>query len=189
MTAADPTEVTLYLQRMEAGDAEAVERLLPLIYGDLRDLASRLFQDQWRHHTLQPTALVHEAYLRLCKPQGGGAFESRRHFLSVASIAMRQLLTDYARSRNAQKREGGHQRIPMEDVDEPSGDEAGVDLVALDEALTELQGMNERQARIVELRFLTGLTVEETAEILGVTERTVYLDWKMARTWLEQRLS
>jgi RNA polymerase sigma factor (TIGR02999 family) len=185
----DPTEITRYLQAMEEGDSSAMDRVLPYVYDDLRQLAEQMFQDQWRHHTLQPTALVHEAYLRIAKASGGG-FENRKHFLKVAAMAMRQLLTDYARARNAEKREGGCQRVVLGEGEQGEEGDAsgGVDLLALDEALRELAELDERQARIVELRFLTGLTVEETAEVLDVSERTVYLDWKMARLWLERRL-
>ena len=157
-------------------------------------LADKVFADQWRNHTLQPTAIVHEAYMRLVKGQDGG-WENKRHFLSVAALAMRQLLTDYARGRNSKKREGSHQRVLLDEAPEPAtdgdaiGDEAGIDLAVLDEALTALAKVSERQARIVELRFLTGLTVDETADVLGVSKRSVYLDWNMARSWLQRRLS
>ena len=184
----EPTDVVRFLRQMEDGDAGAVAQLLPHVYKDLRKLADRMLQDQFRNHTLQPTALVHEAYLRLAKGQSAG-WESRRHFMSVASLAMRQLLRDYARDRNAKKRSAPGRRVELEDVRELSDDANGVDLVALDEALNELSELDERVARTVELRFLAGLTAEETAEILGVSRRTVFLDWKMAKAWLERRLS
>jgi RNA polymerase sigma factor (TIGR02999 family) len=183
-------DVTRYLAEMQRGDGSAADRLLPLLYQDLHRIAERFLQDQRRDHTLQPTALVHEAYMRLVKP-GAEGWESRRHFMSVAALAMRQLLTDYARRRDAQKRRGGHVHVAVGELGEsalPAPEENGCDLVALSEALEELRAMDERQARIVELRFLTGLTVEETAAVLGVSERTVFLDWKMARSWLERRL-
>ena len=183
----DPAEVTLYLQQMEQGDSGAVDRVLPLVYQDLRRMADQLFREQWRNHTLQPTALVHEAYMRLVR-SGDASWESRRHFLRVAAMAMRQLLTDYARRNDAQKRFGQRQRVVLEESDEPS-EEQGTDLVELDEALAELSRLDERQARVVELRFLAGLTIQETAEVLEVSERTVSLDWTMARAWLERRLA
>ena len=187
MADADPREITRYLQQLDEGDDSALDELLPHVYADLRQLAEHAFRDQWRQHTLQPTALVHEAYLRLAKA-AGGQFENRRHFLRVAALAMRQLLTDYARQRNADKREGKRGRVVLDDVDIEAPD-SGVDLLALDEALDALRELDERQAQIVELRFLTGLSVPETAEVLGVSERTVFLDWKMARAWLERRLA
>ncbi len=173
---------------MEKGDPEAVDRLLPHVYADMRKLADRIFRDQYRNHTLQPTALVHEAYLRLVKGQKDG-WEGRRHFMSVASLAMRQLLRDYARDRNTQKRAGPGKRIELEGVDVPAESGNEIDLIALDEALDELRELDERVARIVELRFLAGLTAEETAEVLGISRRTVFLDWKMARAWLERFLT
>ena len=188
MPSPDPTDVARYLRQMEAGDPDVVDQLLPHVYKDLRKLADRMLQDQFRNHTLQPTALVHEAYLRLAKAQSTG-WESRRHFMSVASLAMRQLLRDYARDRNAQKRSAPGKRVELEDIKESSDDANGIDLVALDEALTELGELDERVARTVELRYLAGLTAEETAEVLGVSKRTVFLDWKMAKAWLEKTLA
>ncbi len=182
----DPTLVTQYLEQMRAGDASAMERVMPYVYEDLKQLAQAFLQDQWRNHTLQPTALVHEAYMRVAKSSGRN-FENRHHFLRVAARAMGQLLTDYARSRNALKREGQYERVVLGDMEQQEG-ENGLDLIALSEALGELTHLHERQARIVELRFFTGLTVAETAEVLELAESTVYEDWRMARLWLERRL-
>ncbi len=187
MAQIDPSQVTLYLQQMEAGDSSAVDRLLPHVYQDLRRLAEQVFQDQWRNHTLQPTAIVHEAYMRLVQAEGGN-WASKRHFLCVAARAMRQLLTDYARRADAEKRGGGRARVALEDAEGPASGE-DVDLLALDEALDELGQLHERQGRIVELRFLAGLSIKETAEVLEVSERTVSVDWTMARSWLERRLA
>ncbi len=182
----DPTardQVTRHLADLGEDGAGAEQRLLPLVYDELRALAVNLFRQQQGHHTLQPTALVHEAYLRLV---GSDSYADRQHFFRVAAMAMRQLLVDHARARRAEKRGGDRQRVLLEEA----GDEASreIDLVALDDALTELARLDERQARVVELRFLAGMSVPETAEALGVSERTVYLDWKMARVWLEQQL-
>lgn len=186
----EPKDVTLYLQQIGQGDANAVNELLPHVYEDLRCLAAKIFQDQWRSHTLQPTALVHEAYMRMVRPEESN-FENRQHFLRVAAMAMRQLLTDYSRGHNAEKRGGRRDRIHLEDVDPDSGTDStsDFDILALDEALADLHELDVRQARIVELRFLAGLTAKETAEVLEVSERTVYLDWNMARAWLERRLT
>jgi len=191
MASPSPEQVTIYSRQIRAGDSAAVQLLLPHVYEDLRHLAGRVFADQRQGHTLQPTALVHEAYLRLARP-GAEGWNDRQAFLRVAALAMRQLLTDYARARGAQKRGSGGERVLLEDTGEPvdpTSGAAGVDLVSLHAALSDLRELDERQDDIVELRFLTGLTVQDTAEVLGVSERTVFLDWKMARAWLEQRLA
>lgn len=187
MTRPAPDQITRHLRELQDGDASAVERLLPGVYQELRALAERAFRDQAQHHTLQPTVLVHDAYLRLVGG-AGGAFSDRKHFYRVAAIAMRQLLVDYARARGAAKRGGRQNRVMLEEVEPRSDGLAGIDLVALDEALTELAELDERLVRVVELRFLAGLTVDEVAEALEVSPRTVALDWKMARSWLRRRL-
>ena len=185
--AATAKEITQYLEELEHGDPSAVGRLLPFVYDDLRALADAMFRDQRDNHTLQPTALVHETYLRLLGSTHK-SYEGRRHFYNVAAMAMRQLLTDYARSRGARKRGGDRKRVVLEErAQEAQLD--GLDLIALDEALEELARLDPRMARVVELRFLAGLTNKEVADILGMAERTVSLDWQMARTWLRRHLS
>ena len=181
--------VTVYLRQMLDGDSAAADELFPEVYSGLRAIADGLFRGQRRELTLQPTALVHEAYLRLVgEPERG--FESRRHFYRVAARAMRQLLVDYARARRTEKRGGDREVVELRD-EELAGDDglAGIDLVALDDALTRLAGLSERQARIVELRYLAGLSVDETADVLEVSRRTVLADWKLARLWLERELA
>ena len=179
-------EITLCLQQIDEGVPGALDRLLPHIYADLRGLAAVLFKDQTVQHTLQPTALVHEAYIRLAKP--GNEFKNRKHFLRVAAMAMRQLLTDYARARSTDKRGGGVERILLsEDVAEHEASE-GAHVEELDVALRKLEALSERQAQIVELRFLVGLSIEETANVLDVSPATVSLDWKMARIFLQREL-
>lgn len=188
----DPTtqaQITRHLQDLRRGDASAHDRLLPDVYEELRKLADRAARDQYQNHTLQPTVLVHDAYMRLVGSAEGAVFEDRKHFFNVASIAMRQLLINYARERGAQKRGGDRKRVELVDEAALTSAGTGLDLVELNDALTELAELAERQARVVELRFLAGLTVEETAEALEVSARTVALDWKMARRWLQQRLS
>ena len=186
MHAESDQSITQILTELSEGDGSAAERLLPQVYEELRALAAAFFQRQPRNHTLQPTALVHEAFVRLVGSDAD--WNSRKHFFDVAAMAMRQLLTDHARRRAADKRGGGKQRITLDQ--ETPGDPANeFDLVALDEALTELKTLDPRQARIVDLRFLAGLTVRETAEVLDVSERTVKLDWQMARAWLRRRLT
>ncbi len=182
-----PKEVTLCLEQIAQGDRSAVDRLLPHIYADLREIAGGIFRGQPAEHTLQPTALVHEAYLRLAKPDGPN-WENRGHFLRVAALAMRQLLADYARARVTDKRGGGRERLVLDDNTPVTEHGSGIDLVELDAALAKLDQLHKRQARILELRFLVGLTHEETAQVLGVSERTVRLDWMMARKWLRIEL-
>lgn len=187
MQKADRSEITLLLEAANRGDRSAVDRLLPLVYGELRALAGNFFGQQPADHTLQPTALVHEAYCRLAD-HTNGVWKDRRHFFNVAAMAMRQLLTDHARRQRAEKRGGGMARLTLNEALTPSSSPE-VDLAGLDDALTKLAALDERQARIVELRFLAGLTVEETAELLGVSERTVKLDWQMARAYLRRELA
>ncbi len=181
-------EVTQILEDLSRGDRSAVDRLLPHVYGELRALAKSFFQQQRADHTLQPTALVHEAFMRLAKGSPKG-FSGRKHFFDVAAMAMRQLLTDHARRKSAEKRGGDLARITLTDMATPSWEPLVVDVVALDDALTRLSELDPRQGRIVELRFLAGLSIEETAEVLDVSPRTVNLDWQMARAWLRRELS
>lgn len=183
---ATPRDVTRLLGDVSGGNQRAADRLVPLLYRELRDLADRVFRAQPVGHTLQPTVLVHEVWLRLVDHDGLPA-SGRTHFLNLAAQAMRQILTDHARRRLAAKRGGDWQRVSLGHVTYGSSTR-DVDLVDLDRALSALKGVDERQARIVEMRFLAGMTVEETAAALGVSSRTVELDWRMARAWLRQRL-
>jgi RNA polymerase sigma factor (TIGR02999 family) len=182
----DQTDITQVLKRASAGDAAAVNRLLPLIYDELRALA-----DSWLQHgpqalTLQATALVHEAYLRLVR-QEEVQWRDRAHFFAAAAQAIRHVLVDYLRTRGRQKRGGGRDRVRLDD-DLAVTPEQDVDLLALDEALNALARLHPRQAQIVELRFFGGLAPEEIARYLDVSPRTVFGDWRMARTWLWQQL-
>ncbi len=186
MTDEQPDPVSQCLQELKDGDKSAVNRLLPHIYSDLRALAGGIFRGG-ANHTLQPTAIVHEAYMRLVKTDRKGGYSGRRHFLDVAAMAMRQLLANHAEARRAEKRGGGRSRVELHSG--LAGDEElGFDVIDLDDALAELERLDPRQARIVELRFLSGLTVDETAEVLGISPATVYVDWQMARRWLKLRL-
>lgn len=186
MTDDQQDPVSQYLRELEQGDKSAVNRLLPHIYSDLRALAGAIFRGS--NQTLQPTALVHEAYLRLVKGKRDGGFNSKRHFLDVAAMAMRQLLANHAEAGRARKRGGDRERTLLRTGVLGGASSRGIDLIDLDDALTELAGLGERLGRTVELRFLAGLTLDETAEILGVSARTVRADWQMARRWLEVRL-
>lgn len=184
----DSSDVTSMLCRVKSGDTSVAAALLPLVYDDLRAQAASLFRSQNIEHTLQPTALVHEAYLKLVKAEGQ-SWESRRHFMAVAATAMRQVLADHARDRRRLKRGGSAgQRVTLHDS---HAADLGtfVDVVDLDDALGELAQLDARQSRIVELRFLSGLNTDEIAELIGVSRRTVELDWRVARAWLRKRLA
>lgn len=178
----DEDSVERCLEMLERGDRSGVDELLPRVYGDLRALAQQAFRQQRNDHTLQPTALVHEVYLRLTG--SGGGFRGREHFLAVAATAMRQLLADHARKRASSKRGGDLLRAQVEDPEASEGAELALDLVRLDRALDRLSELDARQARVVEMRFLAGMTYAEIASVLGVSERTAQLDWQMARSWL-----
>lgn len=185
------------MNRINAGDPSAKEELFVLVYDQLRKLAGGYFRGKQMSHTLQPTALVHEAFVRLMHAEGG--FRDRSHFLAVASIAMRQILTDHARRRNAAKRMGG-ERVVIDDESESGADTVAladgsapgqdvVDILALDKALAKLATLRPRQARIVELRYFGGLTVEEIAELLELSRQTIEKEWRHARAWLRAMLA
>jgi RNA polymerase sigma factor (TIGR02999 family) len=169
------------LERLRDGDPQAAEALFALLYEDLRRIAGRLFRSQRRTHTLEPTALVHEAYLKMVGADRAQGYADRAHVLAVAARAMRQVLANHARDRAAQKRGGGadRERVTLAGVAGTGG--AAVDAVAFHEALDRLAALDDRQARIAEMRLLGGLGVEEVAVLLGVSTRTVELDWRMAK--------
>ena len=179
-------EVTALLLRWQAGDRSALDKLLPLVYDQLHRLASRQLKRERRGHTLQPTAVVHETYLRLVD-QRRANWQSRAQFFAVAAGMMRRVLVDHARSRRAAKRGGLMPHIAIEDVD-AGIDPPSVDLVDLDEALGKLEQLDADQAKIVELRFFGGLTVEETAEVVRSSPATVKRDWHSAKAWLFREL-
>jgi RNA polymerase sigma-70 factor (ECF subfamily) len=181
-----PNEVTLMLQALNGSDQNAVSKLVPVLYDELRRLASHHLRRERPNHTLQTTALVHEAYLRLMN-QSGVEWKNRSHFFGVASQLMRRILVDYARGRHAAKRAGDLAKVSLEDVVAVSGKNPG-ELLALDEILTRLSAVDSQQAKIVELRVFGGLTVEEIAEVVGVSPATVKRDWTMAKAWLTREL-
>jgi RNA polymerase sigma factor (TIGR02999 family) len=178
--------VTELLAKAGAGDASALSDVFPLIYGELRRLAERQLRQEPDGHTLSPTALVHEAYMRLVD-YSRMEWSGRSHFLAVASTAMRRILVDHARGQRSEKRGGALRRVPIDSV-ELGADERSELLLALDEALGRLQALDRRQAQVVECRFFGGLTEEETAEALGIGLRTAKRDWAKARSWLHREL-
>lgn len=182
-----PGEITRLLAAARQGDSTAMDRLMALVYDELRAIAHRQLRRRRPGQTLDTTALVHEAYLKLVDP-AGAAWQERRHFFAVAAIAIRHILVDAARRRAARKRGGEVLRITFDElapVHKDLGANAdAVEILALDEALTSLAALNERLSRLVELRFFAGLTEEETAEVLGTSERTVRRDWRKARAFL-----
>lgn len=187
MAATEPKTVTQLLDAMQAGDSKAAAVLLPLVYNELRKLARARLAHEPPGQTLQPTALVHDAYVKLVG-QGDPGWQGREHFFGAAARAMRQILVDRARRKAAAKHGGDQERVELEDSDlaiEPPS----LDLLALDEALAKLEARNPRQARLVELRYFAGLSAQQTAEILGVTVRTIEREWRFIRTWLHHQLS
>jgi RNA polymerase sigma factor (TIGR02999 family) len=182
-----PHEVTRLLELWSSGRPEALEELFPVVYDELRSLAGSFLRRERPGHTLQPTALVHEAYFRLTG-RSEATVRDRAHFFAVAAQAMRRILVDHARRQRAAKRIGAQDRVPLDDA-MPLSVDPEVDLLGLHEALTDLAEINARQAKVVELRYFGGLTSEETAEVTGVSLATVERDWHAARLWLRRRLS
>jgi RNA polymerase sigma factor (TIGR02999 family) len=180
-------DVTRLLDAVSHGRADVLPELLPLVYDELRRLAASYLRRERADHTLQPTALVHEAYLKLVD-QRLDRWQNRSHFFGIAAQAMRRILVDHARAHDAAKRGAGVERVTL-DEHALLGESSSVDLIALDEALTRLATLDPRQARIVELRFFAGLEVDETARVLDVSPATVKRDWAMARAWLHRELA
>jgi RNA polymerase sigma factor (TIGR02999 family) len=182
-----PAEVTELLRRWSGGDVSARESLVPLVYDELRRLARYYLASQRSEHTLQSTAIVHEAYLRLAGREKVH-WESRNHFFAVAAQLMRRILVDHARKRNAAKRGGAHLTLLVDEAGEASS-QRELDLVALDDALKALADLDERQSRIVELRFFGGLSIEDTSRVLEISPATVKREWSTARAWLYAQIS
>lgn len=180
------SHVTELLSKWKDGDQHALNELLPIVYPELRRLAHQQLRKERRDHTLQSTALVHEAYLRL-ERQGIVKLENRSHFLAICSQLMRQILVEYARGRRASKRDGGL-KLALENI-VLAAKSRGTDLIALDDALTELARLDAQQARIVELRYFGGLSIEETAAVTGISPATVKRHWSAARIWLHRELN
>jgi RNA polymerase sigma-70 factor (ECF subfamily) len=186
VTESSPQDVTKLLAEWSKGDQTALETLMPLVYGELRRVAGRYLSREQRGHTLSPTALVHEAYLRLVTQKV--PWQNRAHFFSVAAQMMRRILVDHARNRHSAKRGGGALTLELtEAVATPDSRE--IDLLALDDALHSLAKLDERQSRMVELRFFAGLSIEETSEVMGVSAPTVKREWASARAWLFREIN
>lgn len=181
-----PEEVTDLLNDWGNGDQEALNRLMPLVYDELHRLASRYLRHERVGHTLQTTALVHEAYLKLVD-QKNANWHNRVQFFAAAAKVMRHVLVDYARSRKAAKRGGDYCRLSLDEAAISSRDQ-DADLLVLNEALDNLAAIDPQQSRVVELRVFAGLTVEDTAEALGISARTVKREWSMAKAWLHQQI-
>src|SRR5687767_2234078 len=179
--------VTQLLIGWSKGDKEALDTLMPVVYDELRRQAARYLRRERVGHTLQTTALIHEAYLRLID-QKNVHWQNRAHFFGIAAQLMRRILVDHARTRKRAKRGGSDIRVPFDEANAMAQGQ-DLDIVALDEALERLAEIDEQQSRIVELKFFSGLTVEETAEVLGISPATVKRDWSMAKAWLHREIS
>jgi RNA polymerase sigma factor (TIGR02999 family) len=183
----EPGEVTRLLHELKEGHKEAEERLILLVYGELRRIAGAYLRHEAPGHSLQPTALVHEAYLRLTGLNKID-WQNRSHFFAVSATVMRRILVDHARARGARKRGDGWDVVSLNEAILPSSARAP-EILALDEALTRLATLDARQAKIVELRFFAGMSEDESADVLGISARTVKRDWRVARAWLFKELS
>ncbi len=182
-------QITVLLREWSAGGKrEALDELLPLVYHELHKQARRYLRKERADHTLQTTALIHEAYLKLID-QRSVEWQSRTHFFAIAAQMMRRILVDHARTRHRDKRGGDDVKLPLEEAMLIVVDERNVDLIALDEVLTRLEAVDEQQARVVELRYFSGLSLEETAEALKISRATAARDWAMAKAWLHRELT
>jgi RNA polymerase sigma factor (TIGR02999 family) len=190
VTKTPQTEVSQLLIKWGSGDQEALDQLMPLIYGELRRLARCYLRRERPDHTLQTTDLVHEAYLKLID-QEHQHWQNRAHFFAISAQLMRRILVDYARAHRAAKRGGAHLKLTLGEVDEATDlcSRNNADLIGLDEALNELSALDPQQSRVVELRIFGGLTVEETAKVLNISPRTVKREWSMARAWLRRQIT
>lgn len=187
MTTPPTNELTQLLVDWRKGDKAALDKLMPAVYQELRRIARRYMRGERAGHSLQSAALVNEAYLRLIDIKSMD-WQNRAHFFAMAAQLMRRILVDHARSRNYAKRGGEQQKLSLSQANQIA-DKQDIDLMALDDALKTLAAMNERQSRIVELQYFGGLTIKETAEILGVSHTTVERDWIVAKAWLRRELS
>jgi len=181
-------DITQILRDWTRGESDAINELMPLVYEELRRQAARHLRRENRDHTLQTTALIHEAYLKLID-QRNVEWQNRLHFFAIASQAMRRILVDHARTKHREKRGGNDNKVPLDDALAVGTAERNVDLIALDEALTRLGAIDEQQVRVVELRYFSGLSLEDTADALGISRATAARDWSMAKAWLHRELT
>jgi RNA polymerase sigma-70 factor, ECF subfamily len=180
-----PIEIAALLARCREGDQQAIAWLTPLIYDNLRQIAKRYMVGEKKDHTLSPTALVHEAYLRLFGSEI--SWQDKAHFLAIAAREMRRILVDYARSTNRQKRGGKCQKVELFDFDHPV-ENVAISILAIDEVLGRLRALDERKAEIIDLTVFGGLTAVEAAKVIGVSEVTIRREWRMAKAWLQHEL-
>ena len=181
-------EITQMLREWSGGRREAMDKLMPLVYAELHRQAARYLRRENKGHTLQTTALIHETYLKLID-QREVEWQNRAHFFAIAAQAMRRIMVDYARTKRREKRGGDDEKLPLEAALTVAADESSVDLIALDEALTRLAEIDSEQARLVELRYFSGLSLEETAEALHISRATAAREWNVARAWLRRELT
>lgn len=186
--APNPHDITQLLREWADGDAAALDQLMPLVYDELHRQAARFRRHERQDHTLQTTAIIHEAYLKLID-QHRVQWQNRSHFFAIASMAMRRVLVNYAKSRHREKRGGQNENLPLEEAALGVIDEGSREVIELDQALTRLAALDQQQARIVELRYFSGLSLEETADVLHISRATVARDWSMARAWLYHELT
>ena len=187
MSSPQPNQVTRLLLDWGRGDKAALDELMPLVYQELRRLAGAYLRNESPGHTLEPTALIHEAYLRLID-QNTPQWESRTHFFAVAARLMRHILVDHARARQTAKRGGGQRKISLDDAPEVYTSDDADELLALDEALKKLAAFDPRKCQIIEMRSFAGMSVEETARVLGISEPTVKRETRLAQSWLKEEL-
>lgn len=184
----EASKITQMLREWSDGKTEALDNLLPLVYDELHRQAARFLRKERPGHTLQTTALINEVYLKLID-RCDVSWESRNHFFAVAAQAMRRILVDYAKAKHREKRGGDNIKLSLEKAMLVAAEEKGVDLIALDEALEKLSKLDKQQARVVELKYFSGLSLEETAEALHISRATVARDWEAARAWLHRELT
>ncbi len=181
-------EITQILQEWSEGKQEAFDQLIPFVYEELRRQAARYLRRERINHTLQATAILHEAYLKLIV-QTDVKWESRTHFFAIAAQAMRRILVDHARTKHREKRGGAAFKVTLDDAMPLAAEEKSLDLIALDEALIRIAAKDKQQARVVELRYFSGLSLEETADALGISRATAARDWNVAKAWLHRELT